>query len=63
MQAGPDAVYCGRRCADLELIDRLAVIRASVSAAGRVLPDRADKASIAAGMLNSAESSITIKLA
>ena len=33
MQAGPDAVYCHRRCADLELIDRLAVIRASVSAA------------------------------
>ena len=33
MQAGPEAVYCHRRCADLELIDRLAVIRASVSGA------------------------------
>jgi hypothetical protein len=32
VQAGSDAVYCHRRCADLELIDRLAVIRASVSA-------------------------------
>lgn len=41
MQAGPDAVYCHRRCADLELIDRLAVIRASVSAAAVLdaLPD------------------------
>jgi hypothetical protein len=41
VQAGPDAVYCHRRCADLELIDRLAVIRASVSAAAVLdaLPD------------------------
>jgi hypothetical protein len=33
VQAGPDAVFCHRRCADLELIDRLAVIRAFASAA------------------------------
>jgi hypothetical protein len=41
VQAGPDAVYGHRRCADLEVIDRLAVIRASVSSAAVLdaLPD------------------------
>jgi hypothetical protein len=33
VQAGPDAVYCHRRCPELKLTRGLAVIRASVSAA------------------------------
>jgi hypothetical protein len=33
VHAGPDAVYCHGRCPELELTQRLAVIRASVSAA------------------------------
>lgn len=46
MQAGPDAVYCHRRCADLELIDRLAVIRASVPAAAVLGPWLANMQSV-----------------
>jgi hypothetical protein len=55
VQAGPDAVYCHRRCADLELIDRLAVIRASVSAAAVLdaLPDPRRAPTVDTGCTNS----------
>ena len=55
MQAGPDAVYCHRRCADLELIDRLAVVRASVSAAAvqDALPDPRRAPTVDTGCTNS----------
>jgi hypothetical protein len=56
VQVGPDAVYCHRRCADLELIDRLAVIRASVSAAAVLdaLPDPRRAPTVDTGCTNSA---------
>jgi hypothetical protein len=55
VQAGPDAVYCHRRCADLELIDRLAVIRASVPAAAVLdaLPDPRRAPTVGTGCTNS----------
>jgi hypothetical protein len=60
VQAGPDAVYCHRRCADLELIDRLAVIRASVSAAAVLdaLPDPRRAPTVDTGCTNSAPGSV-----
>jgi hypothetical protein len=54
VQAGPDAVYCHRRCADLEFIDRLAVIRAFVSAAVLdALPDPRRALTVDTGCTNS----------
>jgi hypothetical protein len=61
VQVGPDAVYCHRRCADLELIDRLAVIRASVSAAAVLdaLPDPRRAPTVDTGCTTSAPGSMS----